>query len=287
MSLLRPIIRTCAVAAIRQMTFAGAQVFDSNNTPFVDAVSGNATAPYVTVYTDADDRMPSKIDSNSGRQITSGDGRMLSLVIEMAVASAVKDTNTGNMIIQLAATDPGMEAAIDILETQVNRALFSGVGNAFGNCLRRIVMNIQKMPSRRGGQAASGVRFAARRTTFVCSTIDDIMPGSQLPDNHVVYEFIDLCNRSGSADFGDMAAVIQAALQDAPPMVVWEEAQARLGLSTWQTRILAVPGTPLPYPPLETPPYDYSDPGKTDPTLEEIILMGGTSVNGTPVSGNG
>jgi hypothetical protein len=40
----------------------------------------------------------------------------------------------------------------------------------------------ERVPSRRGGSAERGTRWAARQIIFVCDTIDDVPPGVVLRD---------------------------------------------------------------------------------------------------------
>jgi len=88
-SLLRPIIRSCAVAALRDRTWAGANVFDSDLQSMAEAIQGKADKPYIVVYTDTDDRTPASM-----AEMYSGIGRKMQLAIEMGVASAVALPNT-------------------------------------------------------------------------------------------------------------------------------------------------------------------------------------------------
>jgi hypothetical protein len=108
MSLLRPIIRACAVAALRDQTWAQARVYDSDMTPLADAVLGVAAAPYIVIYTDTDDLQPVR----GVAEMYDGENRNLSVVLEIGVASAVRNAQ-GQIVIQFAATDQGMEWAVD------------------------------------------------------------------------------------------------------------------------------------------------------------------------------
>jgi hypothetical protein len=85
MSIIRPILRMCAVAALRERTLAERRVFDSDNTPLADALAQEPeqAKPYITVYTDEDIR-----PGVSGRDIYAAE-RNLSLVLEIGAASAV------------------------------------------------------------------------------------------------------------------------------------------------------------------------------------------------------
>jgi hypothetical protein len=80
MSIIRPILRMCVVAALRERTLAERRVFDSDNTPLADALAHEPeqAKPYITVYTDEDTRLgvagaismlPSAISRSSLRSV--------------------------------------------------------------------------------------------------------------------------------------------------------------------------------------------------------------------------
>ena len=82
MSIVRAVIRQCAVAALRQKTWAEERVYDSNNAPLVDALTvGQDGKPYIVVFTDQDNMT----DVTDG---VYGSVRQLDLTIEMGVACA-------------------------------------------------------------------------------------------------------------------------------------------------------------------------------------------------------
>lgn len=289
MSLLRAVTRACTVGALRQRTFAGAAVYDSDNTPFAQAVSGQAKAPYITVYTDTDDRMPSQPDVSMGREINNGDARMLSLVLEMAIAGAVVDTNGGTRLV-FAQTDQALEFALDCMEAQVLNALWQGPTNAYGQILRQIVQRIRRMPSRRGGQSQAGIRFAARRTTFVCSTIDDIVLGATLSNVHPINQFINLSQVDTVVMMTQMGQTIQAMLNEQTALPSWQVVQGIMGMTKDQVYALNPDGIPAGANPfVEEPrsppatPYDITDTNPFVPALDDILMSGGPNPGGTDI----
>jgi hypothetical protein len=261
MSLLRPIVRACAVAALRDQTWAGAQVYDSDMTPFADAVYGQAAAPYVVIYTDADDRMP------KGAELYDGSARSLSLVVEIGIASSIK--NDAGLVVQFAATDEGMEFAVDVLEAQVIASLWGDPASEWGELLRSILYRVRKMPSRRGGQAQKGIRFAARRTSFMCDSIDDLPPGVVPNPEGPIARFIAMAAAHPDVGISDCGTIIQSLLAGgAGP--TWRQAQAYMGMSTRAIRALNPDGTPLPWPNVEKPPFDWSDHDEFVPPMTSI-----------------
>ena len=253
----------CAVASLRDKTWAGTQCYDSDMTPFAAAVLGKAAAPYVVVYTDADDR------TTVGAEVYSGETRNLSLVIEMGIASSVKD-GSGGLTIQFADTDQGMEFAVDVLESQVIAALFGDPHSAFGDVLKRLVYRVNKMPSRRGGQAQKGVRFASRRLVFMCNTLDDLPPGVVPADDHPIRAFIALAAAADPALGITDAGVTISRLLEVNAAPTWRQAHAYMGMSTEAALALVPEGTPLPWPGVEQPPFDPIDPNEFVPVLYDI-----------------
>jgi hypothetical protein len=299
MSLLRPVIRACAVAALRDKSWAESRVYDSDMTPLTEAVSGTATTPYIVVYTDTDD-IPA---IRGAGEIYDGDSRQLQIVLEIGVASAIKNKSGGasasgptlvggrdavdpdpgasargwisfknnpsngdtiaingtvitfvtasplhnqvhigatlsdtlaalltllqnssdiglvactyglaasnalavvatipgaagnnitlaanvtGLTTQFTHTDFGTELAVDVISAQALAALWGDPRSPWANLFKRFLLRLKRLPTRRGGQAGGGVRFAARRITLVCSTIYDFAPGIVPPPNHAV-----------------------------------------------------------------------------------------------------
>jgi hypothetical protein len=258
MSFLRPAIRACAVAALKDKTWAEDRVFDSDQTALAEALQGTVAKPYIVVYTDSDDRPV--VVSN---EIYDGGRRNLNLVLEIGVANAITGTN-GNLVINFAATDQGMELAVDMIETQCTSALWGDPNSQWGEILKNMTVDIVRVPSRRGGQASQGIRFAARRIAYVLTTIYDIPPGVVPEDNHPLMRFIALAQ--GNPIFGvtDVGNILQSMLATTPAPD-WQQAQAYLGMSAEVAEAAMLPGVPLPYPNVEVPPLDYSDTNLSPP----------------------
>lgn len=252
MSIIRPAIRACAVAALKDKTWAQDRVFDSDMTALAEAVLGNEPQPYICVYTDTDDR-----PNNIGTELYDGDQRVLSLVIEIGVANAIQGANN-NLVLQFAATDQGMELAVDIVSHQVTAALFGDPQSQWGEIFKKLCWRLLRVPSRRGGQASGGIRFAARRITYMMNTIYDIPPGVVPADDHPLMQFINLAKDNPIFGVTDVGSILQSMLSPtaAPD---WRIAQAYLGLTKRSAEAMQVPGLPLPFPEIEEPPLDYSD----------------------------
>jgi hypothetical protein len=275
-SLLRPIIRSCAVGALRDRTWAETRVYDSDLTPLAEAILGQAAKPYIVVYTDTDDRIPA-----SAAELYDGRTRRLQLAVEVGVASAVRDPNSQNLVIKFAATDEGLEWACDVIEGQVIAALYGDPDSAWGELLKRFAPRVLRMPSRRGGASATGgIKFAARRTIFEVQTLYDLAPGVVPKDSHPVWEFIRLAKASGSTlGVVDRAAIVEKLLYESDPHPPWMVAQAYLGLNRQAIKNVNPDGTPLPWgkagveEQVEQPPLEEMGEHEWPPKTGEIILV--------------
>jgi hypothetical protein len=261
-SLIRPILRACAVAALRDRTWAADRVYDSDLTPLATAVYGGPPSPYIVVYTDLDDLNP--VDNVA--KIYSSDNRTLSIAIEIGIASAIRSPTTNNLIIQFAATDAGMEWACDCVAAQALSALIGDPQSQWGELFKRMVTKVRRIPSRRGGMSQQGVRFAARRVVIQIQPLWDFIPGQRPPDKHPVWDFIALARANPGDNVVDVAGIIEGLIniQSSP---VWRIAQAQLGLTLEGIQALNVPTTPLPDP--------YVDDDEIDlpvPVLGEVTV---------------
>lgn len=252
MSLIRPAIRACAVAALKDRTWAEQRVFDSDMTALAEAVSGKIPQPYICVYTDTDD-MP----QITGAEMYDGEKRILNLVIEIGVANAIQGTNN-NLVLQFANTDQGMELAVDMISHQVTAALFGDPKSIWGEIFKRLIWRVIRVPSRRGGQASGGIRFAARRITYMVSTLYDIPPGMVPAADHPLMEFINRAKGNPIFGVADVGSIL-ASMLDTKQAPDWRIAQAYLGLTRRSAEAMQVPGLPVPFPEIEEPPLDYSD----------------------------
>lgn len=270
MSLLRPILRCAAVGALREsQTWAEDRVYDSDLTPLAEAVYGKGTAkPYIVIYTDTDDISPVTGIS----ELYSGDNRSLSLVMEIGVASAIRAVPTdpsSNIRIQFAATDSGMEWACDVIGAQALAALSGSPKNPWGDVFKRMVTRIRRVPSRRGGMANSGVRFAARRTTLVIEPIWDFVPGVLPAPQHPVWDFIKLARSDSSVSQVDVATIVESFVLGAPAPE-WRIAQSQMGITQAGAEALMA-GVPLPYPGVEDPVLE-ADPNEYVPPFLDVTV---------------
>lgn len=229
-SIIRPIIRMCARQALLNKTWAETRVYDSDNTPLIDALE-TVAKPYITVYTDEDNRVD--VDA---RDIYSAQ-RNLSLTIEIGVASAVQ-AEAGGTVVQVPSTDEGMELTVDILEEQVRAALFADPTNEWGEILRGMILRVLRVPSQRGGSSERGTRWAARQITFVCDVISDLPPNVPLDPNHVMQRFITKAKTTSPAMLA--AANILEAVMKHVTGPDWQQVQAWLSMTREEIRAIGL-----------------------------------------------
>lgn len=178
MSLYRMVTRIAAVSALNNYlqkpwpTMVGPNVFDSKIEPVEDMVADRAF-PCIVVYTDYDKD-----------HWTKGGGafrhRLLSLTFELLVVQAQQMPRSSTWKLTASATDSELETALDVLESQIYRALSRGTeaSDAF-NYLCPTYTNVI---SRRGSSTEGGSRLAARQITLEMQSIREPAAGIIPPD---------------------------------------------------------------------------------------------------------
>lgn len=260
------------MAALRDRTWAGANVFDSDLQSLAEAIQGKADKPYVVVYTDTDDRMPPSL-----AEMYDGRARKLQLAIEMGVASSIIGDDD-QVTLKFSATDEGLEWACDVIEGQVIAALWGDPDSPWGNLLRQLAPRVLRVPSRRGGQG-SGIKFAARRTVFELNTIYDLAPGVVPPDQHPVWEFVRMGKASEAPiNVQDRARTVERLLVESDVHTSWMVAQAYLGADRQSTKNINPDGVPPPWGkpgielPVEQPPLEEMGEHEWPTRLDQITL---------------
>lgn len=237
--IVRTCIRIAAVMALRQSTWAGERVYDSNNAPLSEAVDRNSL-PFIVVFTDEDD------NDIEGRDMLSAQRRDLKLTIEFGIASPVPQT-TGGPNVEIPATDDAYERALDMLEYQIVTQLFNRPLNPWGELVRELVPVVHKVTSYRAGEAERGVRWAARQRMMMVDTVGEPIPGVVLAEGHPVAKFLALAKVNTDLKISGVAELIEGLLAtaDAPS---WRQAQATLGFTNEEVRGIGI-----------APPYDTPD----------------------------
>lgn len=225
MSLVRSCVRICAVAALRDRLWESVDVYDSDNTPLVDAVQ-QKPHPYVTVYTDDDDGADIE-----ARDIESG-SRTLTMVIEFGIAAPMPAAAEGEgPTVAVPQTDASYELVIDSLDRQIGHALFTDPRSSWGEHLRRMVLSIRSISRKRGGATEKGVRFAARQIVFQLQVLADPVPGVVLNPKSPILLFLDAAEAADpKLDIAKAVPFLRSEVNITADWS-WRQAQALLGLT--------------------------------------------------------
>lgn len=221
MSLTALAVRICAIQALRGATLAGTRVKDSALTP-LDLTDHADAAPVITVATDE-----GALDAR-GRDLLNSD-RTLELIVELACAASVTvpldDGEGTEQHVVIPHTDGGLEAVLDIMGRQVDRAFLAG--NEWSDLLRTFIDGFERVTLRRGAGSEKGVRFAAHQIVYSCKVMAEppfapVEPGS-------VWDRFLAALRGLGADTASLANLIQAEIET-PDLVDWRRVATDLGL---------------------------------------------------------
>ncbi|PYF05035.1 hypothetical protein BJ122_102261 [Rhodopseudomonas faecalis] len=220
MSLVNLALRLVTIHALRGATYADERVYDSQ----IDAIDERITkekAPVIVVYIDDDSCRPIGMDLLDGE-------RNVSLVIEVSVASRVEATEPGGAEqIVIPHTDPGLEAAINIMGRQITRAL-AAADTEWAQLWRSFVMRVNSINSIRGASAEKGVRWAARQIIIGCETMSEPEFGAPAAPGGPWARLISAL--AAIPDREPMSRLIAAEIAT-PPLPDWRRAAASLGVN--------------------------------------------------------
>lgn len=227
MSIVRLALRMATVRALAGATLAGANVFDSAIAE-LDTAAMAARKPYVAVYTDA------QTTALEGRELNMGT-RDVELVIELAVADQVEvpavDPEGGpTILVQIPATDAGLEMTLDLLERQIFRVLTLDQG-AWSLLWRDLVLRTERIEHRRAASDKDGLRYAGRAIVLTCQTVTEPDFGL-VPDADDLWgQFLAALRADADPAVAAKADVIEAALRTPEDLPAWRADQAALGVS--------------------------------------------------------
>ena len=163
MSLERTALRLATVMALTNgfqppyPTMARQLVFDSRIDP-VQGVNADELVPIVRVMTD-DDQGESLSANNGGPPFE----RRVNLVMEISLGTLGQEADGGLI---LPATEPELEAMLDLFERQIERA-FLDVQSPWGAELNKLCRRIERWSSLRFVEREGNERLAARQITAV------------------------------------------------------------------------------------------------------------------------
>lgn len=194
-------------------TMANDNVYDSRQDP-IESITPKERRPVIVIRTDEDSRNYST--GNGGRRLT---GRTISLLVEISVVTSLHDEE-GALVLGWPESDAELEAVLDLMEFQVENALWGNSDWAtwFSDTwIRTDTISDQLYTEPDQG----GVRLAARviRLTIVSGSDclpppkrydEDVVPGA-LPDYlDAVFDKIAV---DGVGDFKDSAARLRTVLE--------------------------------------------------------------------------
>lgn len=213
-------LRIAACRAVKGATLAADRVQDSAIAP-IEQLMSEERLPVVLIATDEASARP------TGRDVI-GAGKEVELVIELAIASAVRLENADHEVaIEVPHTDQGLEVVLDILTRQVTHAVLVGQG-PWAELFRRFCLKISNVVTRRGAEAKSGVRFAARQIVWTCTAIADPPFEGALTDGSPWKDFV--AALKADAELASIGEMIEAEIEG-PNLEWWQRRQASLALT--------------------------------------------------------
>jgi hypothetical protein len=165
MTLVRTALRLAAVNALLDKTVAQNRVADSR-IPALDLLKPADRKPFVVVTTEGD----------SGPGLGPQDGgapyhRVIDLIFECSIATVDADEQT--YTIGMPETDDELEAELDLLEYQIQAALWSDLGPA-AVLFRQVALRSAHYDSTRFKSDQSAAKLASRLLILSCQVRDDV-----------------------------------------------------------------------------------------------------------------
>ena len=205
-------------AIIAANTIAADRVKDSSIVSLESAIM-NAPQPIVLVYTDDTEFVP------TGREIYGGQGTT-TIVLILAISGAVK-LETGETEFLFPHTDETVEMNLDFLERQIQVAL-TDPDSPWAQLWNRVVQNVTKWTSRRGGTTKEGARFGARQILIEVETAYDPEIGKD-PEG-VWEELLTAIAADPDQDFAGLATPLEAMMRGRPDLPEWKRTMAWMAI---------------------------------------------------------
>jgi hypothetical protein len=243
MSITRTAVRLAAARAVTNRTLAGNRVHDSAIEP-IDVAISEVRLPLITVFTDDDMTDAIGRDTWQGR-------RELDLIFEVAVATSVQDG-----AFTIPETDFGFEWTLDIIEHQIERALFDE-GTPWSSIFMSLVPRIHSKASRRGASAERGVRFAARQIVYKVDPIAAPMPGAAI-DAALPYGRL-IAAMEQDADLAEYGTFLRNIIET-PMKPDWKRAAEAIGLTRADAEAIGIA------------PFDLTEQGEP-PIVEQVEVV--------------
>ncbi len=223
MSLAKLPLRIATVLALRDLTWAGASVFDSTIVPIDTKVADEKGMLFLVVYTES-----SHGSGHPGHDMT-GFCPNVDIVIHAAVATSFSGTAAGTSV-EIARSDAGFEAQLDIVEAQIVRVLQRDTG-PWADLWRAFARDHGEVRTRRGASARKGQRFAAREIIIPVDAVPDpVGVAGDYPWNIAVERF------AAEPDLTDLSAILAGFCSDGVGLPEWRSFAGASGLDVATAR---------------------------------------------------
>lgn len=177
MSIVRQLLAVSAVQAMRGVTLAGSNVFDSMITALDGLVKGR-DKPVIIVSVEEVDQERKDDRGLFGRS------SVAKLFIQTAVwtQADIEDPQNAGQVIQIGQTDAAREATLNILDRQW-RAALSDPSNEWADLFRRLKVDIVSVRDQRMVDPENSARLAARFTEVTLSVVNEPEFGVGIPED--------------------------------------------------------------------------------------------------------
>lgn len=183
MSLTMIALRICAVEALKSAdTLVGDRVLDSQISAIDQTPDGKLSTdqqkPFIAVYTDS---AVTDLGGHDGLRPNGKVELLFNFGVSVTMVTTDKETGASLIIGELPPTDANFEAVLDVLDTQILRALVSGT-NTWAQIFGSFVKDYAKKSHLRSSAANENVRLAAGQTKLIVETYADPILGAPLAE---------------------------------------------------------------------------------------------------------
>lgn len=234
--LIRLMLRTALVAALKNRTSVGPRVFDSSLSALSFGPNGQVTTderegPFIAVYTGE-----GALDGVSGHpsQVRLGASRCEVLIqfgVTQKMVATDPDTDESVLIgLGIRPLDEGLQMALDVIGREIFNELISPSSD-WGHFVQRLVVKISEPRLEAGASSDSGVRLAAHQLSYLASLADEPLDARE---GSIGAAYIALLNASNEPMHTEQRSLVEALLTGT--LDDQEAARRKVGhaLATWR-----------------------------------------------------
>ncbi|MBD8556904.1 hypothetical protein IFT84_20555 [Rhizobium sp. CFBP 8762] len=222
MSVVRQLVVTSAVEALRGRTVAGDCVYDSRIDSFRGLVNEDGQTALIISCEEAE--QDGTAHSDGGFLGRSTELRLLIQAIVVSV-SKIKTEDGEALVSDIAETDAAYEAVLNILDRQW-RAVLHDYDVAWCRVFRGLVLGVGKIIDTRAVDPEVGRKYACRYTQVSLKVVHEPIPGRNLPP--CIEAGLAAMEADGDKGFANIAMNFRAALADGSDQPDWRKLQSRL-----------------------------------------------------------